>query len=291
MKRIFLGLVLMFLAHSLAGGETLQPPVPTDPGASLDILPPPLDLDQLTPVTLPSAPGAAPSAAGLTPQAAAVLKSLDDAQPTPTKVPEKPQAAAPTSTPLALAATPTPEAAEKPAVSPAASLGAFADYFPTAKGTKWSYEYLKPAPGEEAKKTRIVESLVQEPAAGGGLNALFKITEGDKSSQEKYFLSADKIARLTKDDQALTDDFVFQFPAKGAVVRWMSGGNYFKASFGSAQVYQKTYPDCVIVTEKTKSATVIFYYAKVIGLVAVEVYGKGMKLDQTKSIALVQGPA
>lgn len=289
MKQMVLWLAVLFLVQPSVWGEPLKPPVPIDPGEGIDILPPPLDLDQLTPIALPNAP---PST-GLTPQAAAILKSLDDGQPTPTKSPEKTQSTAPSSTPSAQAATVTPvtETKTAEASAPPASPGAFADYFPTAKGTKWSYEYLKSAPGETVKKTRMVECLILEPVPdGNGVNATFQVTEDGKSVQEKYKLSADKIARTFVDDKALADDFVFQFPAKGTVVRWMGGENYFKASFGSAQVYQKTYSDCVIVTQKTKSSTILSYYAKGIGLVAVEVYGKGMKLDPTKSIALVKVP-
>ena len=55
----------------------------------------------------------------------------------------------------------------------------------------------------------------------------------------------------------------------------------------------KVYPDCVVVVDKALSggkavSTRINYYAKGIGLVAVEVYSPAMKLIQTESLALVQ---
>ncbi len=286
MYRNLICLAIILLWMPSAWADELKPPVPLNTGDGMDVLPPPLDLDQLTPVSLPAASNAV---TGPSAQAQSILKVLDESQSTPTPAVVKTPALVPTPTMAAAALTPTPspETKKNAAAVPVASLGLFAEYFPTLKGTKWSYEYLKAAPGEEAKKIRSVECLAQETSSDGSLQATFQVNDQGKTVLEKYSLSGGKVTHTFTDDQALTDDFVFQFPAKGAVARWMGGGNYFKASFGQAQVYQKIYPDCVIVTEKTKSSTIISYYARGKGLVAVEVYGKGLKLDQAKSTALL----
>ena len=93
----------------------------------------------------------------------------------------------------------------------------------------------------------------------------------------------------------LSSDLVFKFPKSGAPTAWTAQGadgaaKTCSASFGEAQVYQKTYPDCVIVKERTGGSTVLSYYARGLGLVAVEFYGPGMKLSQEKSFALISGP-
>lgn len=272
MKRVLLLTACFLMMASLAAAEEPQPPIPV-PMDGLDTLPLPVDINQLTPEPLPKNP---PSAAP-----AEALKALDQAQtvnsksaaatPTPGKTPVAQKAAVP---------TPTPEL-PKAAVSTAPSL-ATGEYFHVAKGAKWSYEYLKAGPGA-SKKTRVVECSDPQ-ASNGALQASFQVTEDGQATQEKYSLSEDKVTR------ASADDIVFQLPSTAGPAKWTNGGKTCKASFGPAQVYKKTYPRCVIVTEKEGTSTVISYYAKGIGLVAIEVYGKGLKLDQTKSIALVSGP-
>jgi hypothetical protein len=178
-------------------------------------------------------------------------------------------------------------------------LGAFADYFPTAKGSKWTYEYLKAETGSKAKKTRIVECVSRETASNGAVNATLQVTEDGQATQEKYSLRDNQVEHTATGDQTYTGDFTYKFPSASGTDWSVTEPNgtvhKSKSSLGKAQVYKKIYPDCVIVSEKIlkggKAAnTVFYYYAKGIGLVATEVYSPKMKLIQTSSLALVSGP-
>ena len=251
---------------------------------------------------MPANPSAEPAkkeaapAAGQSSQTTEALKALNAGQPTPTKAAPKEKAPVPTPVPTSTpvvekAAVPVPAVESKKETAPAAPVvaasGTFADYFPTVKGTKWSYEYLKADPATKIKKTRLVESLASEQGPGGTINATFQVTKDGKTVQEKYFLSDNKVAQTSSGDQALTGEFAFQFPMKTLSAHWNGSGKSCKAFFGKGQVYKKIYPDCVIVSEKTVGASVFSYYARGIGLVTVEVYGAGMKMDQTKSFVLL----
>lgn len=270
--------------------EDLKPPVPPPAGDNADLLPPPIDLTQMTPLPLP----ANSNAESATDSGTLVPTAI------PVKASEKKKEAAPVSSIAAEA--PLPPTAEKSDTSaPAASLGLFAEYFPMAKGSKWSYEYLKAEPGSKSKKTRTVECTDQTQMPNGGIQATLETTEDGQSTKDSYSLSDNQVEHLASDDQAISGDFVFKLPPAGGASSWSAtekNGTIHKskASFGKAQVYRKIYHDCVIVTEKVVKGgkttnTVIYYYAKGIGLVAIEVYSPAMKLSQTKSIALVSGPA
>ena len=276
----FLSFAVIFLAlMGNAWAEDAKAPVPAPPGDG-DVLPPPLDMNQMTPLPMPPA-GEASSPADST-------KATDTN--TNTAIPAPPPAL-PAATPEKAADVSAPPAAEKAAApvetkkEAVPTLGPFADYFPTAQGSKWTYEYLKAAAGSKTKKTRTVECTAQEAGVDGSVSATFQVTEDGNPTIEKYSLSANQVTRVSN------GEYAYQFPVNGKTAKWVSGGKNFKASMGKAVVYKKTYSDCVVVTGKSAGSMVISYYAKGIGLVAIEVYAKGMKLDQTKSIALVSGPA
>ena len=177
----------------------------------------------------------------------------------------------------------------------AAPTGGISNYFPWVQGQSLNYEYLKSA---GAKKTQVVECLEQETMSNGTVHFTLKTTEGTQAVQDKYSLYDNKVEHTFAGKMALTGHVLLQLPAAGQPAQWqLKGGDglthAYKASFGQAQVYQKVYPDCVLVTDKALSggkpvSTRISYYAKGIGLVALEVYSSGMKLIQTQSLALVQ---
>jgi hypothetical protein len=168
-----------------------------------------------------------------------------------------------------------------------------ADYFPAEVGMKWTYEYLKPG-ADGVKKVRQVECSSVQRFENGTVRVSFQVTEG-ASSAENFSLFNGLVQRTSVGGKTLDSDFAFKLPKKGVPSTWSATGadgavKACGASFGKAQVYQKVYPDCVVVKEKSGTTTVFTYYAKGIGLVALETYGAGLKLDQAKSYALVSGP-
>lgn len=295
MKKLFAVLVVCCaLIPTFLKAEDILPPVPT--GDDVPALPPAVDLNQITP--LPGSAGSLP----------------DQAPPplAPTKIPTaapaaKPEAEVATDTPVLsprVPETPTaevPEAPKEKAGMPAGTAvpaGALTDYFPDAPGTQWTYAYLKPAEGETEKKTRTVECVGANPMPNGTLRVEMKVKEGGQTTLEKYSLFENKVQHTFSGQEELRDAYAFKLPASGGAAYWTTTDatgavHSFRSSFGQAQVYRKTYPDCVIVREKVtqgkqQAHTLISYYAKGTGLVAVEFYLPGMKLSQTKSMALVQ---
>jgi len=337
-KKALCLMVCLILSPAL-WADDVKPPVPLPAD---DAMPPPLDLNSLTPVTLP--PGAGdqnppPPSAGSTPSTGsgqAVPIPTDTPLPppppdTPTPTPVKKKAKTPTPTPteteaeatstpteiMATQATPTaetgstgsPQADSTPSAAPPApvaeaatgaalSAGALTDYFPVAEGASNTYEYLKPAAGQTAKGTFTVKCASAKTMANGTVRVTMETTEGSQTTRDRYSLFGNQVEHVATDDQAFTGDFAFKLPPAGGTAVWTltekdGTVHKFKAAYGQAQVYQKTYPDCVIVTEKVvkeaKTAhTIIYYYAKGIGLVSMEVYSPGMKLLLDKSYALVQ---
>ncbi len=284
MKQKTMFLVLGFVLASALRAEDLKPPVPAD--ANSDLLPPPVDISQLTPLPLSNDGKTLPA-----PEPPAAVSPA-----TPTPVPAKAEGKKKVTEPVPTN-TPVPAPPASQAVPPV-SLGAFADYFPSAKGTKWTYEYLKPEAGSKTKKTRIVECISRESISGGA-QVTFQVTEDSQTTTEKYSLSNNQVEHVGTGDQTFSGDFVYKYPDAGGATAWTvtdpnGAVHKSKASFGKAEVYKKVYSDCVIVAEKTgegaKATTIFYYYAKGKGLVSMEVYGKGMKLALTKSFALVSGP-
>ncbi|GEM_PF-2247048 len=298
MEKFFFFAICLFMAP-LSWADQPTPPVIPIPSGDEALPPPPLDQNLATPVVVPVLPGGDKTAAETAP--ATTQPALPPPPPaTPTPVPVK----AVTAVPEAKAAdTPTPRA-EAPAPQAVASgapisAGSLTAYFPVQEGAQWTYEYLKPATGQTAKGTYSVKCASAKQMPNGTVRAVFETDENGQATQDHYSLYDNKIEHMTGDGQTTTGDFVFKVPAAGGAA-WVlteKDGTVHKskAAFGQAQVYQKTYPDCVVVTEKVlkggKAAnTVIYYYAKGIGLVAIEVYSPKMKLVQDKSVALTKGP-
>jgi len=317
-------LAAVFLTFSPLGAEDLLPPVPEGmdgpPPASNEALPDLQDFDKFL-------PGAEPTLTDLEPglvKPEAALQAIEKALPTATPSPAKPSVPpvvvkpAPTATSLPVKPAAVPAASEKPKASTEAppssapkpsagtasgagtspavstvadpaspvSASALTDYFPVALGMKWTYEYLKSG---AAKRIRSVECTQAETFPNGTVRASFQVTE-EAAVTETYSLLNGAVLRTSRAGQALEGELAFKLPKKGAPAAWTQGTRSFSASFGKAQVYQKTYPDCVVVKEKAGTVTTFLFYAKGIGLVALEVYGAGMKLDHAKSYALVSGP-
>jgi hypothetical protein len=328
-SRTFLPTVAFLLILTPLGAEELLPPVPEGldgppPIDSNEPLPSLQDFDKFLPGADPTQTDLEPGPAK--PEAAlqAIEKALPTATPvaqTPTKALALPtptiRPAAPTPSPVASAPTdqqvpmtsekqkpaaapsgaaPSGTMPNKPATAPGAasapaapvvpSSGALTDYFPVQTGMKWTYEYLK---GGAAKKVRSVGCTQAETFPNGTVRATLQVTE-DAAVIETYSLLNGAVQRTGLGGQTLEGEYAFKMPKKGLPSTWTNGTKTFTASFGKAQVYQKVYPDCVVVKEKDGALTTFTYYAKGIGLVALEVYGVGLKLDQTRSYALTAAP-
>jgi len=287
------------LMAPLSWADQPTPPVIPIPSGD-EALPPPLDQTQATPVVVPMLPGdkTTTEAAPATTQPALPPPPIAE----PTSVPTKAVAAVPSPKMAEPTFTPTAKAsASEPASSGApVSLGALTDYFPIQEGAQWTYEYLKPSAGQTAKGTYTVKCTAAKTMSNGTVRVVLQTNENGQVTQDHYSLYDNKIEHMGEDSQTTTGDFVFKVPPATGGVGWAvteKDGTVHKskAAFGQAQVYQKTYPDCVVVTEKVlkggkASNTVIYYYAKGIGLVAIEVYSPKMKLIQDKSVALTKGP-
>jgi hypothetical protein len=314
MKKFFPAILGLILAVSIGAPLWAQEgtPVPAPPdlgGAEPPSIP---DLNQ---IELPPPPIASPAAPAPTtsieeapiPQPVAPAEKM-----TPTPIPAPPPPVIPTPTVKVSAAVPTkvptkiPSAPPVPPSAPAASAasvpaamtGGVADYFAWTEGQSLNYEYLKPAAGSTTKKTRVVECLEDSTMTNGTIHFTLKTTEGAQVVQDKYSLLDNRVEHTFAGKMALTGHTILELPAAGQSLEWqLKGGDglthAYKAFFGKAQVYQKVYPNCVIVIDKglqgTKPvSTRIDYYAKGIGLVAVETYAPGMKLIQSESLALVE---
>ncbi len=296
MKKYFALALCLFWAQALWADSQPTPPVIPVPGGDNALPPPP---DQLTPATVPALPGSG----NTVPRTAQPQDNT--IPPPPVAATPPPAAAVPTDTPVLREAAPTPgQAAPPPAEEPASSqvsAGALSDYFPITQGDQWAYEYLKPGPGETAKGTFTVQCESAKAMANGTVRAVFETTEGGQPIRNHYSLYGDKVEHTATGDETFTGDYVFKLPATPsgaaywAVTEANGTAHKSKAVFSTAEVYHKTYPDCVVVTEKViqggkTSNTVIYYYAKGIGLVSMEVYSPSMRLIQPKSFALVSGP-
>lgn len=297
MRKFFLSAVCLLMV-AISWADQPAPPVLPAPSGD-EALPPPLD--QTTPVVVPVLPDgdkAAAEAAPATTQPALPPSPMA----TPTPIPVKAVTAIPEAKPAEIAPTPKAEApASEPVASGApVSMGMLTDYFPVQQGAQWTYEYLKPEAGQTAKGTYTVQCASAQQMPNGTVRVVFETNENGRATQDHYSLYDNKIEHMAEDGRTTTGDFVFKVPPATGSAAWVlteKDGTVHKskAAFGQAQVYQKTYPDCVVVTEKVlkggrASNTVIYYYAKGIGLVAIEVYSPKMKLLQDKSVASTKGP-
>lgn len=291
MKKIFqvlwiLGLSLAVVSPLWAQDGTQEPSSVNDAGA-----PPPPPLPDLSQLDLPAPPGPDASTAATPTQVIPPVPAVSAPAapppplPTATSVPQVPVPAMPSPTPVPIASAPAPT-------------GGIADYFAWTQGQSLSYEYLKPVPGSTEKRTRQVECLDQQTMPNGTSRYTLKTTEGAKEVRNRYSLFDNKVEHTYEGTRALAGYVILKFPVDGQPVEWkMKAGDglthAFKAFLGKARVYQKVYPDCVIVVDKTlrdgKAISSRFdYYAKGIGLVAVETYTSRMKLVESESLALVQ---
>lgn len=288
---LFLAVVFLSISPVRADGTPPAAPIPQIDG---DLMPPPVDLNQLTPLPLPGAPVKQEDSKETIPAALEALAPT--ATPTPKISSAKKQIQVPTVTPMAVPAVTTvetPVISEPAAASTDAATGGLLDYFPVQEGLKWNYDYLKAAPGA-GKKTRLVECMGSETMANGTLRAKFKTTEDGKIVNDTDSIYDNKVEHSFAGKMALKGHVLLELPGAGSIAHWdMVAGNgmtySYKASFGQAKVYQKTYSDCLIVVEKPAKGgpTKYYYYAKGVGLVSLEVYGAGMKLSLTDSFALI----
>lgn len=299
MKKLLIFAICLLLAPMAWADQPTPPVIPVPSGD--EALPPPLDQNASTPVAIPVLPGTDKTNTETAPATVqSVLPPPVLMTPTPSPAKVLPTVAAEKAVP----AKPTPKteipSPEQAGSNAPVSLGTLTDYFPVQTGAQRIYEYLKPASGQTAKGTYTVKCASVQSMPNGTVRSVFETTENGQTSQDHYSLFDNKIEHMKEDGKTETGDFVFKVPAKGGAAVWTATekdgtAHKSKAVFGQAQVYQKTYPDCIVVTEKVlkqgKTAnTVIYYYAKGIGLVAIEVYSPKMKLLQDKSVALLKGP-
>ncbi len=292
--KIILCFIVGFFLCPAVWSEDVKPPVPVPSGD--ESLPTPVDLSSLTP--LPPQPTDTPTSIPLTHKVQIPTSSTSSGQPSPPTVsassPQAPEFS-PTSEPKTTALT-VSSLAESGMTGAAPSAGALTDYFPVAEGAQKFYEYLQPTIEESARFSVKCVSVKVMP--NGTIRIVLETTEGGQSTRDHYSLYDNKVEHKATGDQAFTGDYAFKLPKPGGTASWSvteTNGTVHnsKSSFGQAQVSQKTYPDCVVVTEKvTKDGklenTVIYYYAKGMGLVSMEVYSPDMKLLQDKSYALQQ---
>jgi hypothetical protein len=235
-------------------------------------------------------------------------------EPTPTVPPPMPTPTPPAPVPMAeeKASEPTvppavPMAEEKPAkpASPSAGRpqapatrerlkGDFTDYFPCSVGSEWTYAYLG---GSQAK--RNVACVARQEFSNGTVRIELKVTEAGRTVEEKYSLYQSKMEHTSTDGKPTGGALAFKMPPRGGETSWVErlpDGTVktCKASMGKAAVFQRTYPDCVIVVKKFKKGgeerTAYTYFAKGIGLLSEEMYDASMKLLHAGSFALVGGP-
>ena len=293
MRKILAVCLLLFLQGGLHADELKPLAPPSIPGDSGDSLPPPVDLSQFN-TPQPNVQSVPTEQTAAQPPAA-----IPTLPPTPTPHPLVAVKPSPTSTVVL-------EKAEKPTVVPETPTvtekqvlkgvaGTLADYFPAIEGTQNEYEYLKPEEGATVNGARVVLCSGMKQMPNGTIREAFQVTDRGKTTVEKYSIYDDVVEHTFSGEKALSNDFVFKFPKPAGGTFWTHRNgdgtvSSFKASFGPAQVYQKNYPDCVIVQEKVlkegkKTEVRFYYYARGIGLVSMEAYTGDMKLIQTQSIA------
>ena len=287
MKQFVFSLICLILFPALVKADPPPPPVPVPMGNDSDQMPP-VDISRLTPVSLPPAQNTP-----IPPTEKNMKTEPTPAKPSPTSVTPKQEPSTPTP------GTTEPDQSENSAGTPA-SLGALTDYFPLSEGAQWNYEYLKPVPGQTAKGSYAVKCVSVKTQPNGTVQAVLETALGSQTIRDRYSLYANQVEHTATNENTLKGDFVFKIPSKGKGSTWTgtaADGTILKckSAFGKAQVLQETYSDCIVVTVKTvtngkKGNTLIYYYAKGIGLVAKEVYSDSMKLIQNESVALVSGP-
>jgi hypothetical protein len=319
MKKTLLLLILYSLAGAASWADPSEPPPPPSLPSGADLMPPATDQSTAMPGGNSDSTAAPPAAAlkaldQAQPAPAATGKtspssdSLDTGvvQPPPVpEVPEKAKTKAVRPTPTSIPApSPTPAkvaplknmtlstgAGHAVADSGTEGGGTLSDYFPATEGLKWSYGYM-----DGGTKTRQVQCSSQKSMPNGTTRVVLEVTEGSLQFRERYSLYDNKVEHTATADKLFKGHFAFKLPGAGESAQWsqsLSGGvvKNFKASFGTGNGREKAYPDCLVVVEKSSKAKkagliVISYYAKGIGLAAVETYTPDMKLIPEKSYIL-----
>ncbi len=287
-----------FILGPVVWADDGKPSVPVPIPAGDDNLLPPVDLSSFTPLPQPATnkPTPVPTPAKNSRQAATPTASTSSPQAVKAAAEVSPAPEAPMAESTESVSTSSPQAAAAETTNPGAavSAGTLTDYFPVVEGALRTYEYTQPASGQAASFTVKCASVKTMP--NGTIRIVQETTEGGQSIRDRYSLYDNKVEHKATGDQAFTGDFAFKLPKPGEEAFWSvteKNGTIHKskAVFGQSQLDPKTYPDCVVVTEKVIKEgqtvnTVIYDYAKGKGLVSMEVYSPNMKLSQDKSYSL-----
>lgn len=261
-----------------------------------------------TPTPNVPAPAAKP-----TPEGATTEIKVHTEPPTPTVV--KPASIGVNTVPAAPAAPrrPARKAAPKrplPAVQPAAPPAApqaaapSAAYFPAVQGQMREYQFFRQPGQDVGRKNRVVECLEAKTFPNGTVRCVIKTTVfaggayQDEISTDAYSAYGNSVEHTSHNDQPLTGRFLFKIPKPGGVERWLHQEKdgtiqYYKTTFSPLKADDRIFPDCLMVVEKTVKKTGeislrYLYYARDKGLVRLEVYGEGLKIDRSASLDVVE---
>jgi hypothetical protein len=193
--------------------------------------------------------------------------------------------------------TPAPEPEKKEARAGSAP-SSLEDYFPVKEGTQWTYAYLNPDGKGTGDRQRTVRCLSTKTMSNGTVRTVMEVEEGGSRKLEKYSLFLNRVEHREEGDKALMGQYALKLPSAGETEAWnetFPDGSLhsMKAVFGPAQILDKNYGDCLIVTEKVEKGgsldrILISYYARGVGLVSVEHYRPGPVLVPEKSLVLLQ---
>ena len=283
------------------------PPIPLVPTEGSEEMPP---ADVGTPVSLPSDQNLTPTVVQSSQAQAAPPTSTFTAVPvsavsTPSSTSTPSHTAVPVITTLIVSSTPTSTATEgsnhnKITSTATVPVGGIFDYFPSIAGSPAEFVYLKAEKGEAAPRRFSIQCVDFKPSLDGTAYALFESTQTGSPVRDRYLLSGTEVDHIQTGEKVLTGEILMKMPTPSQPAFWEQPGEGFqkmlKASLGSAQVLQKTYPHCLIVEEKdmkggTRIGSRYFYYANGIGLVSGETYTAGLKLIPAQSFVLSQKPA
>jgi len=321
---LFLPVFLMVCAGVLLAAPDSAPPAgpPEIPGLDGGIPLPdfggdlPMPGDPPTPgkaeVSQPSSAAATAEVQAAPTESAAPASSTSTAQAAPTTPPAVPPTATASATPTATPrrSVPTPVRRVPPTATAtliAASMTGTPvarDYFPAVSGAKREYQFFR-LPGQTTgRKNRVVECLQTQAFPNGTVRSTFKTTVfaggsyKDEIVTDTYSAYANIVYHTSHDGQALKDRYLIKMPPPGGTERWShteADGTVvnFKANFTPLKTEDRIYPDCILVLEKVMKGTNEmalrnFYYARGIGLVRLEVFDKGLNVDRSDSIDIVE---
>ncbi len=178
------------------------------------------------------------------------------------------------------------------------------DYFPTLQGQKREYQFYSLPDQTVGRKNRVVECLKSETFPNSTVRSTLKTTVfagggyQDEISTDTFSAYANWVAQTSRNGQPMTGCYLLKVPPQGGTERWNyqekdGTTKYYKATFSPLTVGDKIYGDCLMVVEKTLNGTSElslrnYYFARGVGLVRLEVYGKDLKVDRSASIDLVE---